>query len=124
MKLILGIVLAVGLAEAALSPEQQKRSDDLQAKLLAPCCYREPVGIHQSEIAVKMRVEIARMVGEGKTDSEIIQAYVQRYGKDVLSDFAPAPGWAPWIPWGLGLLGGIGLLYWLPRLVRRPAQAH
>jgi hypothetical protein len=28
----------------------------LEHAVLAPCCYTEPVAIHQSEIAVKMRL--------------------------------------------------------------------
>ncbi len=56
--------------------------------MLAPCCYAEPVARHQSEIAVKMRLEIQSWVNTGKTDEEILAVYKAQYGARVL---APPP---------------------------------
>jgi cytochrome c-type biogenesis protein CcmH/NrfF len=60
----------------------------------APCCYTEPVRQHQSEIAVKMRVEIAKWVEQGITDDEILDTYAKRYGARVLVEPKTIPkGW-------------------------------
>jgi cytochrome c-type biogenesis protein CcmH len=56
----------------------------LENALLAPCCYQEPVARHGSETAATMRAEIRRMVAEGRTDREILDHYIGRYGKRVL----------------------------------------
>ncbi len=98
------------------SPEQ--RITALENKLLAPCCYSEPVSRHQSEVALRMRLEIARLVQEGKSDNEIIDGYVNQYGQKVIADFAPTPSWAHLVPWLLVPLGSIGLAVWIRRMVR------
>jgi cytochrome c-type biogenesis protein CcmH len=104
-----------------ISAAQQARIEAIEGKLLAPCCYQERVGSHQSEVAVKMRAEIARLVTDGKSDGEILERYTQQYGDRVIANFAPTPGWAHLIPWVLLLLGAAGLMWWLPHMVRRPA---
>lgn len=115
--------IAVGWG-GSLNETQQKRVTGLEGKLLAPCCYQEPVGRHQSEVAVRMRLEIARLVEEGRTDSEIVQTYVQRYGQKVVADFAPTPGWAQYLPWLLTVTCGAGLAWWIRRMVRAHAVSQ
>jgi cytochrome c-type biogenesis protein CcmH/NrfF len=103
------------LAVAETAEEQQVRVDRLEHAVLAPCCYTEPVAIHQSEIAVKMRVEIAKWVAVGKTDQEILNTYVGLYGAKVLVDPRTAPRWwMQWVPWlvlAFGVAGGFWLLH-------------
>jgi cytochrome c-type biogenesis protein CcmH/NrfF len=97
----------------AQTAEQQARIGRLERAVLAPCCYAEPVAIHQSEIALKMRLEIAKWVTAGKSDQEILGAYVQEYGAKVLVDPRTSPAWwAPWIPW-LTLVFGVALVFWI-----------
>jgi cytochrome c-type biogenesis protein CcmH/NrfF len=99
----------------------QERIAALEGRLLAPCCYREPVKVHQSEVAVRMRIEIARWVQEGKSDAEILDTYVGQYGTKVLTDFAPTPPWAHVVPWLLVVFGSIALAWWIRRMVRASA---
>ena len=80
--LFLALLPALVLAETA--EKQQARVERLEHAVLAPCCYTEPVAIHQSEIAVKMRLEIAKWVAAGRSDREIIDTYVGLYGSKVL----------------------------------------
>jgi len=77
-KLIQLLVLALlpSLVIAETAQQQQLRVDHLEHAVLAPCCYTEPVAIHRSEIAVKMRLEIAKSVAAGRSDREIIDTYV------------------------------------------------
>ncbi len=114
-------ILLIGLGPCLLSAaaetldEQKARVVRLGDAVLAPCCYTEPVSRHQSEIAVKMRVEIAKWVAAGKTDQEILRTYVQQYGSKVLVDPRTRPArWTPWIPWITLVLGAL-LVLWLLR---------
>lgn len=72
-------------ASAAAAPAKQ-RIRLLEESLLAPCCWRESVAVHQSPVASEMRREIARLVQEGRSDREILDYYIQRYGKRVLRE--------------------------------------
>ena len=94
---------------------QRERIQRLEKAVLAPCCYTETVGQHQSEIAVQMRVEIAKWVAQGRSDEEILDTYAQRYGAKVLVDPNTIPkGWTLVVPWtvaGLGMLGGAWMLW-------------
>jgi cytochrome c-type biogenesis protein CcmH/NrfF len=109
--LFLALLPSLVLAETAEQP--QARVDRLEHAVLAPCCYTEPVAIHQSEIAVKMRLEIAKWVAAGRSDREIIDTYVGLYGSKVLVDPRTVPrGWMPFFPW-LVLILGMFLVAWL-----------
>jgi cytochrome c-type biogenesis protein CcmH/NrfF len=107
------LVLLPLLALAETAEQRQARVDRLEHAVLAPCCYTEPVAIHQSEIAVKMRLEIAKWVAAGRSDREIIDTYVGLYGSKVLVDPRTVPrGWMPFFPW-LVLILGMFLVAWL-----------
>ena len=112
--LILTAAITLALpARAAAADGQKARIERLQDAVLAPCCYTEPVSKHQSEIAVKMRLEIAKWVTEGRTDQQILGTYVQLYGAKVLVDPRTRPGWwTPWIPWMTVILS-TGFGFWL-----------
>ena len=84
--------------------------------MLAPCCYTETVGQHQSEIAVQMRVEIAKWVEQGRTDEEILGTYAKRYGAKVWVDPNTIPkGWTLVVPWAVAGLGALGAAWMLWR---------
>lgn len=116
-----GVALAIGIGIAAFAlPASGQAVGDVRARIarlqdavLAPCCYTEPVSRHQSEIAIKMRLEITKWVAEGRSDREILGAYVQRYGAKVLVDPRTRPAWwMPWIPWSVLILA-MAFGYWL-----------
>ena len=134
LAVVLGIALAGVLAfpaAAETAGEQKARVQRIEDAVLAPCCYTEPVSRHQSEVAVKMRIEIAKWVAAGKTDQEILGTYVRLYGGRVLVDPRTRPGWwTPWVPWLaliLAVVFGFGLLrHWrranpLPAAVPPPS---
>ena len=58
--------------------------EKLENTLLAPCCYSEPVAQHRSEVSLRMKAEIRRMVADGKSDREILDHYKAEYGLRVL----------------------------------------
>jgi cytochrome c-type biogenesis protein CcmH/NrfF len=110
---MLCLVLLPLLAPAQTAEQRQARVDRLEHAVLAPCCYTESVAIHQSEIALKMRLEIAKWVAAGKSDQEILNTYTGLYGSKVLVDPRTMPrGWTPYFPW-LVLILGVFLVAWL-----------
>ena len=97
------------LALAEAPAQQQARIDRLEKSVLAPCCYTQPVGQHQSEIAVKMRLEIAKWVRQGRSDQEILDTYARQYGAKVLVDPNTIPkGWTFLVPWAVAIFGAMG----------------
>jgi cytochrome c-type biogenesis protein CcmH/NrfF len=119
-------VLWVALCAVAAAETPKERVARLQNSLLAPCCFAEPVGRHQSEAAVKMRLEIARLAVEGKRDEEIVDRYVGQYGARILVDPKSRP--APWslvAPWAVVAVGALGVsaLIWKWRRPRLQAPA-
>lgn len=102
---------------------RQARIERLEAAVLAPCCYTQTVALHQSEIAVKMRLEIERWVQEGRADDEILATYAKQYGGKVLVDPDTLPrGWMLLVPWaivGLATLGAAWIVWRWHK--RRPA---
>lgn len=99
---------------AAATTDQRDRIHKLESSLIAPCCYSEVVSRHNSEVAVKMRLEIAAWVTEGKSDREIRDAYKQVYGMRVLTEpDGPAWWWSNLVPWFVLAMGAfltVGML--------------
>ena len=110
---LLFLALLPALVRAETAEKQQARVERLEHAVLAPCCYSDPVANHQSEIAVKMRLEIAKWVAAGRSDREIIDTYVGLYGSKVLVDPRTVPrAWMTFFPWLVPILG-MFLVAWL-----------
>jgi cytochrome c-type biogenesis protein CcmH/NrfF len=117
IQILLGVITILpALAYGGVPQEQRARIQRLEKAVLALCCYTETVGRHQSEIAVQMRVEIAKWVGQGRTDDEILDSYAKRYGAKVLVDPNTIPkGWTLVVPWAIGALSAFGVAWMLRR---------
>ncbi len=119
---LLSVPWLAGAAETAV--QQRARIEVLENSLLAPCCYAEPVSRHQSEAAAQMKVEIARWVSEGKSNQQIIGAYIERYGQKVYAPPKPPGLWVRLVPWLALLAGGGAIVLWLRKMTaHRPAVA-
>jgi|TARA_B110000263_G_scaffold214130_1_gene198451 cytochrome c-type biogenesis protein CcmH len=57
----------------------------IDRSLMCPICPAETLDQSQSELAKQMKAVIRGKVSEGKTDEEIINYFVERYGEEVLS---------------------------------------
>lgn len=53
--------------------------------LIAPCCWTMTADAHSSEIAYEMRAQIRDALAQGKSEEEILQAYVAQYGERILA---------------------------------------
>ena len=52
---------------------------------MCPVCPAETLDQSQSELAKQMKSVIRIQLSEGKTDQEIIDYFIQRYGEEVLA---------------------------------------
>jgi cytochrome c-type biogenesis protein CcmH len=95
----------------------------IQDRFMAPCCWQESVAVHRSEIAAQMREEIDRMVAEGKSEDQIVDAYASRYGDRILRE--PRGNkriWLTLIPVVLILIAGAWLVWFIRRQRQSPAS--
>lgn len=114
-------MLALVVTAASPAPDAEARIERLERSLLAPCCYKEPISRHHSDVSTKMKLEVARWVSEGKSDEEILGVYRGRYGARVV--IPPEPDPSPWvrvIPWVAALAGGVLVVRILAKW-RKPA---
>ncbi|GIW34752.1 MAG: hypothetical protein KatS3mg072_2085 [Meiothermus sp.] len=120
-------LLAIALAQPTPNtppPDLSPRVFEIARALRCPVCQGESAAESNAGIAVEMRRIIAEQLAEGKSEAEIRQFFVQRYGDWILYE-PPARGLTLWV-WlspliGLGLLS-FGLWRYLSR-VRAQAKA-
>ena len=111
------------LAYGGAAQDRQTQIDRLERAVLAPCCYTQTLALHQSEIAVKMRLEIEKWVQEGRTDDEILATYAKQYGNKVLVDPNTLPrGWMLVVPWAIVGLATLGAA-WIVRRWQKTRHA-
>ncbi len=120
---IAAFMLALFSAVAALAADAARVSL-LEKSLLAPCCYKEPIARHQSDVSTKMKLEIARWVDEGKSDAEILNIYRARYGDRVVTAPEKEPSaWVQAFPWLAGLAGAGLVVQVLRKWMRKGVAA-
>lgn len=122
--LVLLLLTLAGSAWAAVdtfdfeSQAQRDRFYQLSSELRCPKCQNQNIADSDAPIAMDLRREVHRMVVEGKSDHEVIEFMVSRYGDFVR--YKPALTAATAVLWFAPavLLGG-GLLVLLTMLRRR-----
>ena len=119
------MTVALWLAAAAVDPQAlEQQAKQLEAKLMAPCCWAQQVSLHQSPAADDIRRNIRRLLAEGKTSQQILDTYVAEYGDRILAE-PPARGFsrliyvAPWV----FLAGSVGLVVVVIRRLRAVSPA-
>ncbi|WP_347881967.1 cytochrome c-type biogenesis protein [Cobetia sp. 1AS1] len=96
--------LSAGKAQAAIemhqfdNPVLQKRYDSLTAALRCPKCQNQAIGDSESPIAGDMRQNVADLLKDGRSDSEIQNFMVARFGEYVL--YNPRLDGRTWLLWG------------------------
>lgn len=92
----------------------------IQARFVAPCCWHENLAVHQSDVAIRMRAEVAALVSSGETEQQIIDRFVARYGERILAEPRGSRLWILTVtPIALLLAGGLLLIFRLRRWSRR-----
>ena len=104
-------------AAVATDPVAEKRLQGLSEELRCLVCQNQTIADSNAELAQDLRQEIRGMIKDGKSDKEIIDFMVTRYGDFVL--YRPPVKGITLLLWG----GPVGLmvfgLYILQRYLRR-----
>jgi cytochrome c-type biogenesis protein CcmH len=120
---VLAAVVVAGLAQGRTAPRD--RAEALAARLRCPDCQSISVAESDSQTAQAIRAEIARQLAAGRSDQQVLDYFVARYGRWVLLD--PPPRGATLLLWLLpvaALAAGMGVLVGYRRRARSPAQPH
>lgn len=113
-------LVAVGLLAVAWSrsgsDDPSARADGLAKELRCPTCQNESVFESQSATAEAIRVDIEARIAQGQSNSQIKQAYVDRYSEWVL--LTPSNDGVGFVVWGLPVIvvvlggAGVALVVW------------
>jgi cytochrome c-type biogenesis protein CcmH/NrfF len=113
-------LFAADLTPPLSSPEKQQLYDKLTHQLRCMQCQNETVADTPAKFAVDIRRQVREMVEAGKTEAEVRQYMVERYGEIIL--FKPlwnaANSWL-WLGPGIFLLGGMYVAW---RILRQRSQ--
>jgi cytochrome c-type biogenesis protein CcmH len=100
-------VVALDTSPPLSTPEKQQQYEDLTHQLRCLQCQGETVADTPAKFAVDIRRQVREMVEAGKSETEVRQYMVERYGEIIL--FKPlwnaANAWL-WLGPGILLLGG------------------
>ena len=119
------LVSAAAAAQPASDPAVEREARRIEAMVIAPCCWSQQVSVHQSPAADEMRQDIRKQLAEGKTRQQIIEAYVARFGEQVLAE-PPARGFKRTLyvlPILLLVVSAVVLSVVVKRMARQPAVA-
>jgi cytochrome c-type biogenesis protein CcmH len=116
-----------GLAQEAqlADPQLEQRARDLGREIRCVVCQSQSVADSDADIAQELRVLIREQIAAGKSDQEIRDYLVARYGDFVLFD-PPFKGstYALWLgPFAILVLAGIGVALYFRRS-REPARVR
>jgi cytochrome c-type biogenesis protein CcmH len=119
---LLLLLLALG-AQAAVETyeftdeQQRQRYLEFTRELRCPKCQNQNLADSNAPIAADLRRELHRLLGEGKSDAEIVDFMVSRYGEYVL--YKPRLEPKTWLLWAAPMLmllaGGVVLALVLRR---------
>ncbi len=119
-----GAVAPVALADAApaslaavaapfASAERERRYYELLKELRCLVCQNQSLSDSDAALAGDLRAEVRRMIGDGKSDDEIVDFMTARYGDFVL--FRPRFKAATWVLWLAPFVLLAAGLFWLFR---------
>lgn len=87
-----------GIAKPLGDPAIEARVNKLAEELRCLTCMGQSIADSQSSFSTDMKREIRSMIGAGKSDKEIVDFMVQRYGDFVL--YRPPVKSTTWLLWG------------------------
>ena len=107
------------------SEERERIAKRIETKLIAPCCFTQPVATHYSPAADQVRSETRRLLAGGATEQEVLEAYVAKYGEQILAQpRARGFGLLAWMVPPLALFSAtVGLILTLRHWIRQTATA-
>jgi cytochrome c-type biogenesis protein CcmH len=111
------LMVAFSLLVLAAVQSTEETAREIEAMLIAPCCWSQPVSQHYSEAADQIRREVRKLLAAGKSKQEILDYYVSEYGERILASPRPR-GFnllAYVLPWAFLLAGAITLVIFLKK---------
>ena len=124
MLLVLGMppaMAAEGMAQPVGDPVVEARVNKLAEELRCLTCMGQSIADSQSSFSSDMKREIRDMIKAGKSDKEIMEFMVQRYGDFVL--YRPPVKSTTWVLWGGPfLLLILSLVFLVAKLRKRGAE--
>jgi cytochrome c-type biogenesis protein CcmH len=109
-------------APLAEDPVVEQRLNHIAEELRCLVCQNESLAGSRSDLAMDLRREIRGLIKQGKTDQEVRDFLVSRYGDFVL--YRPPVKPTTWLLWGgpfvLLAAGLVGLIVFLRK--RKPAE--
>ena len=116
-----GLLLAVGCTTQYDVPPLERRAYELDKAIMCPVCPGESIDQSQNPLAAQMRAIVLEQLQEGRTESEIKDFFVERYGTSVLLE-PPASGFSlvVWVLPPLAVGAAALTLFLALRLMRRP----
>lgn len=114
---VLGVAQAKDAAPLADDPVTEQRLITISEEMRCLVCQNESLAGSRSDLANDLRREIRTLIKEGKSDEQIRNFMVERYGDFVLYRPPVKPiTWLLWLgPFLILLLGIVGLLNYLKR---------
>lgn len=128
--LLLALVFSTSTAQKAADPTplqfsdtaEEQRFHNLVAELRCVMCQNQSLADSNAQIAIDLRREVLDLMREGRSDADVRDFLVARYGEFVL--YRPRVSGTTWLLWFgplLFVLGG-GFVVW--RLLRRGGNAQ
>jgi cytochrome c-type biogenesis protein CcmH len=126
--LVLLVCALPALAQEAqlADPALERRARDLSREIRCVVCQSQSVADSDADIAREVRVIIREQITAGKSDREIQDYLVARYGDFVLFDPPfKASTYVLWLgPFAILVLAGIGVALFFRRRAREPARTR
>ena len=128
MKMV-ALVLASAVFVTACAADQgvpplEQRAHELNKAIMCPVCPGESIDQSQNPLAVQMRAIVSEKLGQGVTEGDIKEFFVERYGPSVLLE-PPTQGFSlvVWVIPPIVVVGAILALCLVLRSMRRPRTA-
>lgn len=77
----IAVLLLVSLVSAPALAQPTAEASQLEARLIAPCCWAESLAHHDSPLAHELRAEIEQRLARGETIDAVESDLVSRYGE-------------------------------------------
>ena len=106
--LLAGLLLALTGQGPADEDLLQEKTWAIAGKLACPVCAGQSVKDSGAELAVQMRAAISEQLRRGRSEAQVIEFMVERYGEEILLD-PPKSGPQLWVWIGPVAIVAVGL---------------
>ena len=115
-----GTALAIDTEDAFDDPVLQQRYEKINRELRCLVCQNQTIADSNATLAQDLRREVREMIAAGRTDDEIREFMIERYGDFVL--YRPRMTAGNFLLWAAPVLLLVVGAFVLVRVVRRRAQ--